>query len=763
MFVLVLVSCLFLIFCDSKETARGKGRNTRAKSAPSPDSSLASVDPDSFVEEILLDPLPGGLLYAQFDFVIRGGTDLGLHFDLFPSSVGKIFRHIPVRSFYVKLTQGRWKTRKWGPPVSPVAPPGAVFGAVLKKEHAEEAWVQLAYALSGVVCASLSALADKKEEGSLGCRPQELPPSWLQSDSAPLNLMMWEGEDDWRSEGAAASLQGNNITTQGRGLEEDAVWRHGALPTEAVCTENLTPVLKLLPCRGERGLASLLDPIALARAPFKSVSVEARSAPPPSRAPNGGGSSNPPPALAWLPPQELKVSVSAVLKRPDNTQKTQKGSRRKVSLADLLGRFVRGETERESDGGKLPSSSFSSSSSHRGGLEFRGIRVCPAAHASMASLLVVSSPASSDEKVLLQPSEVFVDPREASRTSPGSAVDGESGREGCGAEARRPSVEGLSSGVLFLRGDALLFEVSGDILDGLGERRNTQRTQGRDKTGDMWGGDQLLVRRDLTHAHRSSQPSASGKFEERGFSERLRGRYLLEVENPSPIVRTIRFADSLPFFLQPLFHTASLSTQSAELLRDPGAVFAELDLKWDAGKVEGEVPTRFFFERAMQPHSRIKFGFDVEKVFLHNRRFDGVPDKGVDLPSAIWMEKPSDDVLWPRHRQSTGSSDGKGADPGDRRDRWSVRFTEGLIVMMPLPDFSMPFNVIALSSTALTLFFGAVFRLTAAKPLSPWFPEPLSSRARTSRSKSQGAFSVLGRLWGAVKGILVHLSGSRRL
>jgi hypothetical protein len=36
-------------------------------------------------------------------------------------------------------------------------------------------------------------------------------------------------------------------------------WQHVAwLPKEAVCTENLTPWLRLLPCRGWGGLASLL-------------------------------------------------------------------------------------------------------------------------------------------------------------------------------------------------------------------------------------------------------------------------------------------------------------------------------------------------------------------------------------------------------------------------------------------------------------------------------------------------------------------------
>lgn len=36
--------------------------------------------------------------------------------------------------------------------------------------------------------------------------------------------------------------------------------RHASLPAEHVCTENLTPFLKLLPCKSAAGIASLLNP-----------------------------------------------------------------------------------------------------------------------------------------------------------------------------------------------------------------------------------------------------------------------------------------------------------------------------------------------------------------------------------------------------------------------------------------------------------------------------------------------------------------------
>merc|ERR1712151_1383561 len=49
-----------------------------------------------------------------------------------------------------------------------------------------------------------------------------------------------------------------------------------------------------------------------------------------------------------------------------------------------------------------------------------------------------------------------------------------------------------------------------------------------------------------------------------------------------------------------------------------------------------------------------------------------------------------------------------------------LRLTLGYIVMVPMPDFSMPFNVIALSVTAVTFWFGSIFRLTASGRVPHW-------------------------------------------
>ncbi len=43
-----------------------------------------------------------------------------------------------------------------------------------------------------------------------------------------------------------------------------------------VCTENLTPFLKLLPCKGKTGIATLLDGHKLFDASWQSMAIDVR-------------------------------------------------------------------------------------------------------------------------------------------------------------------------------------------------------------------------------------------------------------------------------------------------------------------------------------------------------------------------------------------------------------------------------------------------------------------------------------------------------
>lgn len=84
-------------------------------------------------------------------------------------------------------------------------------------------WQGLRNALAGLFCASLGSLDEQRTTSpSRAFFPQGSLPNWSGNETHQL--------------------------------------RHASLPSEHVCTENLTPFLKLLPCKSLSGIASLLNP-----------------------------------------------------------------------------------------------------------------------------------------------------------------------------------------------------------------------------------------------------------------------------------------------------------------------------------------------------------------------------------------------------------------------------------------------------------------------------------------------------------------------
>lgn len=104
--------------------------------------------------------------------------------------------------------------------------------------RAEHKWLTLTNALSGLFCASLNFI-----DSTRTTRPS----------------MSFRPEGDYP-----------NITIASMNLF------HGVLPREVVCTENLTPYLKLLPCKGKAGISSLLDGHKLFDASWQSMAIDVR-------------------------------------------------------------------------------------------------------------------------------------------------------------------------------------------------------------------------------------------------------------------------------------------------------------------------------------------------------------------------------------------------------------------------------------------------------------------------------------------------------
>jgi len=204
---------------------------------------------DKFTEELLITPLASGHLSVFFKFttVIPGDireSSSWTDYDLISRPLGGLVSAYSVQELSVALTQGVWRHASWGYPVTS-SPPGASVSARFLPSVALEAvdstWEGLTDGLAGLMCASLNKLD----------RTQAVTPVY--------------------------SFQPRGLV--GQNLTGDAShFRYGLLPKENVCTENLTPWKKLLPCKGKRGLAVLLNSGHIQKhSSYQSLGLEVRS------------------------------------------------------------------------------------------------------------------------------------------------------------------------------------------------------------------------------------------------------------------------------------------------------------------------------------------------------------------------------------------------------------------------------------------------------------------------------------------------------
>ncbi|KAL2173987.1 GPI transamidase component PIG-T [Thermothelomyces heterothallicus CBS 202.75] len=208
----------------------------------------ASASSD-YYEQLNLRPLPLSSLLASFNF--RSNTTFSEfekgNFRFFPRSLGQILQHAGTRELHLRFSLGRWDAETWGARPWNGAREGGTgveLWAWLEADADEEAdrkWRTLTNALSGLFCASVNFIDETRTT-----RP----------------VMSFQPEGDHPTDSNMHLL-------------------YGVLPHEVVCTENLTPFLKLLPCKGKAGIATLLDGHKLFDASWQTMAIDVRPVCPP--------------------------------------------------------------------------------------------------------------------------------------------------------------------------------------------------------------------------------------------------------------------------------------------------------------------------------------------------------------------------------------------------------------------------------------------------------------------------------------------------
>lgn len=371
---------------------------------------------------------------------------------------------------------------------------------------------------------------------------------------------------------------------------------HGTLPREVVCTENLTPFLKLLPCKGKAGISSLLDGHKLFDASWQSMSIDVQ----PICPLDGTG--------CLL---EITQTVDMVLdiqrsKRPQDNPIPRPVSEEELKC-DTSKEYHSHDTCFPIDDDQDDDWSISQVFGHN----LKGS--CPIANPEA-------------ESVCLQV------PNTRDVYTTGGAIErkDDSGFERC-----------------FMLSDQ-------DFEIYLPHQENNK--------------DSTPMIQPTLYAERSF----TGYGQERGGVQAI-------LTNPSSS-HSVDFVymESLPWFMKVYLHTLTAKIPT-NISASTTSIIQEIYYRPSLDRVRG---TQLELSISIPPSSTVLLTYEFEKAILRYTEYPPDANRGFDIPSAVIT-------------LANGQS---------------IR-TTSLLLPLPTPDFSMPYNVIILTSTVMALAFGSIFNL----------------------------------------------------
>jgi len=563
-----------------------------------------TVTATDYFEQLTLTPLPLGSLLASFDFHSNETQDdyEAQNFRYFPRSLGQALRHANTDELHLRFTTGRWDPETWGARPwdgTKEGGTGVELWAWVNAPSEGEAfakWTTLTQSLSGLFCASLNFVdSTRTTKPVLTFKP--------------------------------SAVQDNR--------DENLHLLHGVLPGEVVCTENLTPFLKLLPCKGKAGISSLLDGHKVFDASWQSMAIDVRP-----KCDLGSGRCQ----------MEITQTIDVVLdiersKRPRDNPIPRPGPSEQLicdetkpyhshdtcyprdltgempwSLKDLFGRAVAGQ--------------------------------CPLAEQEGpdASTVCVNVP---HERM------VFI------------------GSSGFEIKSKAPLPES--------RCYQLMPQEEFDL-------ELPHQT--------------LSSQQDLGHELIRAERTITGHGAAKGGMRTI-------FTNPSPTKPvTFVYFESLPWFMRPYIHTLKAQLTQTEFPND-WKIITDMYYRPAIDRRRG---TQLELVISVPPASTVMLTYDFEKAILRYTEYPPDANRGFNVAPAVIRMLPE---------QGTG---------GPAKDVY-IR-TTSLLLPLPTPDFSMPYNVIILTSTIMALAFGSIYNLLIRRLVGA--DEAGESRVRQITNKASG-------------------------
>lgn len=153
------------------------------------------------------------------------------------------------------------------------------------------------------------------------------------------------------------------------------------------------------------------------------------------------------------------------------------------------------------------------------------------------------------------------------------------------------------------------------------------------------------------------------------------------LSNPSDTDVEFVYMDSLPWFMRIYLHTLSARISSSTSADNSTDLIKEIYYRPALDRSRG---TQLELLMRIPPHCTVFLTYDFEKAILRYTEYPPDANRGFDVAAAVIT------TLEPK--------------------KMNLR-TTSLLLYLPTPDFSMPYNVIIFTSTAIALAFGGLYNI----------------------------------------------------
>ncbi|CAN6627866.1 GPI transamidase component Gpi16p [Trichomonascus vanleenenianus] len=567
----------------------------------------------SYRENLNLRPLPNNRLLTSFTFEaqsqalplrrIEDKADEYTQYAAFPRSLGQIIEQSNTYELHLRFSQGWWDAESWGAQPANGSRAGGIgveLWAWIEGDSVSEAqasWTKLVNTLSGFFCASLNFI-----------------------DSAHTTVPV-------RSFAPAGDIPNR------------AYLFHAALPKEPVCTENLTPFIKMLPCKGKAGISSLLDGHKIFDSQWQGMSIDVERH-----------------CDAGKCYQRLSQAIDAVIDVPRSLHK-------KVSPVPK----------------PVPDSELRCNTSKPYYDQYRCF------------------PLGEDTDVKWALSDLF------GREIKGSCLLAEN--------EDHVSLEGSDNWT------AKLFSLtSNENRKEVLSVKNKSQFKLPTESSDI-----VLVCPDTTKIPPVEEPPVYVARSLTGYGQD-RGGMRTVFTNPGDSPVRFTYFETLPWYMRVYLHTLSIDIRESihegltqqDILKD----------LFHRPAIDREQPLQVEFDIELPGHTSVALAYDFDKSLLYLHEYPPDANRGFDIAPSVLT-----------------TADNK----------FSIR-TTSLLLSLPTPDFSMPYNVIILTCTVMALAFGTIFNLLVKRVVTDEEAEALSQQRPLSVIVTRLKEKIVRKLEGPKRG-----------